>query len=391
MSHQKILVVNTKYRVFGGEDANIVDELNFLKKYFEVDYLEYKNSDKITFSDLIGFLTLSNLTSNRKLKSKINSFNPDIVYVHNTWFKAGIGIYKLLRKKNIKTIQKIHNYRFDCSRYFLSTNHLRNQTLCPACGIKKDNLGIFNRYFPESFLKSLFVILYSKKYFKILRRYPLKIFVLSEFQKNYIENLGIKSTKISIFPNPINISVEKISNYDSESTNVVFAGRLVQTKGVEEILQIWERIDTKNLILEIIGTSNEKNNLSEKYSSKKIRFTGELSNNDVKRKIKTAKAVITATKLFEGQPRILLEASSFGVPSIYPNFGGMNDFFPSEYRLSFKQFNYDDLEQKIMMLHDSKLLSPLCPFPIGSSLGCTNPGSICSGRAGCEWNSDRSL
>ena len=53
MSHQKILVVNTKYRVFGGEDANIVDELNFLKKYFEVDYLEYKNSDKITFSDLI--------------------------------------------------------------------------------------------------------------------------------------------------------------------------------------------------------------------------------------------------------------------------------------------------------------------------------------------------
>jgi len=263
----------------------------------------------------------------------------------------------LLGKKNITTIQKVHNYRFDCSRYFLSKNHLRNQTLCPACGIRKDNLGIFNRYFPESFLKSLFVIFYSKKYFKILKSYPLKILVLSKFQKNYIENLGIKSSKISISPNPINISLEEISNYDSESTNVLFAGRLVQTKGVEEILQVWERIDTKDLILEIIGTSSEKNNLSEKYSSKNVIFTGELSNNDVKRKIKTAKAVITATKLFEGQPRILLEASSFGVPSIYPNFGGMNDFFPSEYRLSFKQFNYDDLEQKIMMLHDSKLLS----------------------------------
>ena len=101
MSHQKILVVNTKYRIFGGEDANIVDELNFLKKYFEVDYLEYKNSDKINFSDLIGFVTLTNLTANRKLKSKINSFNPDVVYVHNTWFKAGLGIYKLLKQKNV--------------------------------------------------------------------------------------------------------------------------------------------------------------------------------------------------------------------------------------------------------------------------------------------------
>ena len=357
MSLQKILVINTKYRVFGGEDANIVDELNFLKKNFEVEYLEYKNSDKITISDLIGFLTLSNVISNRKLRSKINSFNPDIVYVHNTWFKAGLGIYKLLRKKSIKTIQKIHNYRFECSRFFLSKNHIRNQIQCPACGLKKDNLGIFNRYFPESFLKSVFVIFYSKKYFKILKDYPLKIIVLSNFQKNYIENLGINNNKISISPNPIDISFKEISNYDPESKSVVFAGRLVETKGVEEILKIWERIDSKDLILEIIGSSDEKNNLSEKYSSKKIKFIGELSNQEVKRRIKTSRAVITATKLFEGQPRVLLEASSYGVPSIYPNFGGMSDFFPTDYKLSFRQFNYEDLEKKIMMLHDSKLLS----------------------------------
>ena len=357
MSLQKILVINTKYRVFGGEDANIVDELNFLKKNFEVEYLEYKNSDKITISDLIGFLTLSNVISNLKLRSKINSFNPDIVYVHNTWFKAGLGVYKLLRKKNIKTIQKIHNYRFECSRFFLSKNHIRNQIQCPACGLKKDNLGIFNRYFPESFLKSVFVIFYSKKYFKILKNYPLKIIVLSNFQKNYIENLGINNNKISISPNPIDISFKEISNYDPESKSVVFAGRLVETKGVEEILKIWERIDSKDLILEIIGSSDEKNNLSEKYSSKKIKFIGELSNQEVKRRIKTSRAVITATKLFEGQPRVLLEASSYGVPSIYPNFGGMSDFFPTDYKLSFRQFNYEDLEKKIMMLHDSKLLS----------------------------------
>jgi len=357
VNQQKILVINTKYRVFGGEDANIVDELQFLKKYFVVDYLEYKNSDKITFSDIIGFLTLSNPTSNRKLKSKINSFNPDIVYIHNTWFKAGLGIYRLLKKENIKTIQKIHNYRFDCSRYLLSKNHLSNQIQCPACGIKKDNLGIYNRYFSESFLKSLFVNFYSKKYFKILKSFPLKLIVLSNFQKNYLENLGIKNTKVSILPNPIDISSEHISNYNSESETVIFAGRLVETKGVEEILKIWSKIDTKNLILEIVGPSDEKNSLFVNYSSEKIKFIGELNNNEVKRKIKTSRAVITATKLLEGQPRVLLEASSYGVPSIYPKFGGMNEFFPKEYKLSFNQFNYDDLEKKILMLHDSKLLS----------------------------------
>ena len=35
----------------------------------------------------------------------------------------------------------------------------------------------------------------------------------------------------------------------------------------------------------------------------------------------------------------------------------MSDFFPTDYILSFNQFNYEDLEKKILMLHDSKLLS----------------------------------
>ena len=45
---------------------------------------------------------------------------------------------------------------------------------------------------------------FYSKYFKILESYPLKILVLNKFQKNYIENLGIKKTK-TIYPNPINI------------------------------------------------------------------------------------------------------------------------------------------------------------------------------------------
>lgn len=357
MNHQKILVINTKYRIFGGEDANIVDELNFLENHYQVDYLEYNNADKLTIFDLFGFIIQYNFSSNSILKSKIISFEPDIVYVHNTWFKANLGIFKLLRKENIKVIHKIHNYRFNCSRFLLSKNHLKNHTQCPACGVRKENLGIYNKYFSDSILKSLFLNFYSKKYFKILKRYPIKILVLSKFQKNYIEKLGIENKKIYIYSNPIDTSLENFLSYDSKSNNVVFAGRLEETKGIFEILKIWNNIDTKNLFLEIIGSIDGKNNIFEEYNSEKIKFIGHLDNDQVKRKIKTSRAVITATKLLEGQPRVLLEASSFGVPSIYPKFGGMNDFFPNEYKLSFNQFDYVDLQNKIMMLHDSELLS----------------------------------
>ena len=110
---QKILIINTKYRVFGGEDSNITDEINLLKKHFDVRYLEFDNLQPVNFFDFLSFFLNSNRLSNKKLKRLIHEFKPDLAYVHNTWFKANLGIFKILKKEKIKVLHKIHNYRFD--------------------------------------------------------------------------------------------------------------------------------------------------------------------------------------------------------------------------------------------------------------------------------------
>ena len=72
--------------------------------------------------------------------------------------------------------------------------------------------------------------------------------------------------------------------------------------------------------------------------------------------IKNSKVVVTATRLYEGQPTLLCEASGFGVPSIFPLTGGINEFFPSNYILGFEQFDYGDLTKKLNMVLDSELM-----------------------------------
>ena len=37
-----------------------------------------------------------------------------------------------------------------------------------------------------------------------------------------------------------------------------------------------------------------------------------------------------------------------GVPSIFPRTGGISEFFPDDYELSYEQFNYDDLKEKMI-------------------------------------------
>jgi hypothetical protein len=41
--------------------------------------------------------------------------------------------------------------------------------------------------------------------------------------------------------------------------------------------------------------------------------------------------------------------------SIYPSFGGMDEFFPQDYSYSFKQFDYEDLTKVLNLLEDENV------------------------------------
>ena len=71
---KKILFIHTTYRNIGGEDIAVNNEINFLKKHYEVEVIKFSNS-KISLSDLYSFFINSNIKSNRELKSKIKNFH----------------------------------------------------------------------------------------------------------------------------------------------------------------------------------------------------------------------------------------------------------------------------------------------------------------------------
>ena len=345
---KKILVVHNKYQNIGGEDANIFDEIDQLKLSYQVEYIEYDNSIKLNIFDLIGFFTKNNLLSNLRLKKKLKNFQPNIVYIHNTWFKANLGIFKILKSNEAKVYLKLHNFRYNCSRFFLASNHVESENFCKACNFKNEN-KYFNKYYDNSYLKSFFLILYSKKLFKIIQSSEIKILLITDFHKEFLNKLGVDSSKLFIYYNPINlpkVNIQKrnLSNY------FIYAGRVEYEKGVDMLLETWTKAELKEFSLKIIGSGILLQELKNRFNSKNIEYLGEISNSRVLTEISNARAVVTATMLYEGQPRLLCEASSLGVPSIFPSFGGMIEFFPDNYELSYEQYNYIDLFEKLNIL-----------------------------------------
>jgi len=354
---KKILIINTTYRELGGEDINILEEINFLTEFYEVDYLEFQNKKKLKFRDLFYFLSLNNLESNRKLQKKLDKFKPDLVYVNNTWFKGNLGLFQTLKQNEIKTILKIHNFRYECTRYLTSKGHLKGGDICKMCGRTFKPYSILNKYFADSYLKSFAILRYGYKYIKVLKNYPIHIFVLNAFHKNYLVSLGISEDKISVSYNPINFDLEIPNKSYNQSNYITYAGRISDEKGLSELLRTWTSSGMEKIKLKIVGDGSLLDSLRAEYKDTNIEFLGEKSQEETQIIIKNSLAVVTATKMFEGQPRLLCEASSYGVPSIFPKFGGLQEYFPTDYSLSFQQFNYEDLKNKINLLRNNKVVN----------------------------------
>ena len=199
------------------------------------------------------------------------------------------------------------------------------------------------------------VIFYGKRYFKVLQGNDLKLLVLTQFHKNFLQNLGVNKEKITVLPNLINLNLESV--YSSESDYIVYAGRISEEKGIDELIRAFLDANLSNLTLKIIGNGPSINDLKKKYIGKPVDFINEISNADVLDIISKSKGVVTATKLYEGQPTLLCEASTLGVPSFFPESGGIAEFFPKDYDLSYKQFDYVDLQNKLKMLNNLETLT----------------------------------
>tara|TARA_B100001250_G_scaffold13960_1_gene12205 strand:+ start:22052 stop:23212 length:1161 start_codon:yes stop_codon:yes gene_type:complete len=355
---KKILVVHNKYRNLGGEDTSVVNEVNFLKEHYRVEILYFENNITNYFSQFFYFITGKNLHSKKIFSRKLDSYNPDIVYVHNTWFKTSVSIFDELEKRNIKTVVKMHNFRYYCSRYFLQSKHIIDKKSCQACGLVYRKRRLLNKYFDDSIIKSIFLTIYSKKLIKKLNSSNVKPLVLTNFHKNFIRSKDIIKNKIDVIPNYLDTSLYKSKGTkENEKKYIVYAGRLSKEKGLPELISAFEKSNLNDVTLKICGEGPLEIKKYINKDIKNIEILGVLPNDEIRKIISNSLAVVTATKLFEGQPTLLCEASASGVISIFPKTGGIQEFFPSDNLFSYEQFNYEELTNKIELLKDRELIN----------------------------------
>tara|TARA_Y100000389_G_scaffold205130_1_gene263724 strand:+ start:14469 stop:15632 length:1164 start_codon:yes stop_codon:yes gene_type:complete len=349
---KKILLIHNTYRNLGGEDIAVASEVEILKKHYDVKEIYFSNLDTSHTKLLMLLLFNRNRRSEDVVRKAIIEYSPDLIYIHNTWFNISLGIFKMIQGFNIPVFLKIHNFRYFCTNTISFRKHLKNEKYCPACGLKNKKNKIFNSYFESSLLKSLLMNRYGLKYFKIIKNTHMKILVLTDFHKKFLNKLGVAENKVLVQHNFIpKIQSELFSQNSKEQKKfIVYAGRVSKEKGVEDLIKTFLDCDFQDVDLKIIGEGPIQEQLNKKFKDDSIHFEGVMQNKDVKNIISKSIGVVTATKLYEGQPTLLCEASSLGKISIFPDSGGIKEFFPPEYEYCFTSEDYKDLKKKLLSL-----------------------------------------
>ena len=123
----KILIIHNKYRLTGGEDIAVANEISILKKHFNIKVIYFDNKITNYLLQPFYFLINKNLESIKIIKEEIKNFDPNLVYVHNTWFKVSPSIFSEILKMGKPIILKIHNFRFYCTKHVFASQHFKKK------------------------------------------------------------------------------------------------------------------------------------------------------------------------------------------------------------------------------------------------------------------------
>lgn len=176
------------------------------------------------------------------------------------------------------------------------------------------------------------------------------VFFQNSANKDYFIKNQRDKIKYCLLPGSgVNIEEFSLLQYPKESgdVNLLFIGRIMQAKGIDELLEITKIFNKRGVIFTLVGPQDEdyQDILEEYQENGYINYVGETS--DIKEYLLNSHAIIHPSH-HEGMSNVLLEAAACGRPIIASNIPGCREIFDEEVSgLGFQVKNIDDMSRAV--------------------------------------------
>ncbi|MFC1981574.1 glycosyltransferase family 4 protein [Chloroflexota bacterium] len=305
----------------------------------------------------------------------LNEIKPHIVHFQHL-INLSTSLIEVAKSKNISTVLTLHDCWFICPRtrllksdYSICNGPDENGTKCFECWSEGKSEALANYlakyFFPRgASIRVLNLILRllnpskkfrkRKEYIKSLLLRVDRIVVPSKFVGRLFVNYGITGDKILLSENGYLLSrFDGFHNKKREEDRIVFGflGGVDKHKGVDVLIEAFNKIRNKNVELRIYGDYDPKSvyfrHFKAKIKNVNVRFLGRFL--DVREPFSEIDVLIVPSICYEaGGPTVVLEAFIARKPAIASESGSIPEFVKNGVNgLLFEMGNPDDLCDKI--------------------------------------------
>lgn len=175
--------------------------------------------------------------------------------------------------------------------------------------------------------KGIFLKLIEAMYRISMKKAACVIFQNEENKRLFEKHRISGKRNLIVRGSGVNLECHNFEPYPSdEKVHLLYIGRIMREKGIEELLAAAEKLHDKQVVFELLGYCDEDyqdklNEYEERGIIKQLGFQS-----DVHKYMRTASAVILPS-YHEGMSNVLMEASATGRPVIATNISGCKEIF----------------------------------------------------------------
>lgn len=307
----KFIIIHNNYSVRGGEEVVVEFQKNLLEKHgHEVVLYSRSYSEMETWA--LGkfggmFTSVFNPRSLRDLKRLCNRHKFDAALIHNVFPIISPAIIPFLRRKGIRVLQVVHNYRLFCP---IGTFYRRGE-ICEACLHTGREWNCFRNRCTGGMLASFsfavkFRLVRLLGYYRSVDRF----LCLNRRQAGLLSQYMKADKKISLLPNAVGNS-DKECDGASKRRFVSFVGRLEEEKGFSDFLRIAEKMPEYEFRVAGGYAENSIGNIP-----KNVTLCGFLCGAELDGFYAESRVVLFLSKWYEGFSLVAVEAMNQGIPLI---------------------------------------------------------------------------
>jgi glycosyltransferase involved in cell wall biosynthesis len=181
-----------------------------------------------------------------------------------------------------------------------------------------------------------------------------KIIVLSPLFAKHVETMGFKK-EIVCLRNTSPLERTKYTNKENYSNTFIAVTNYIETKGVMELVESFSDSDLNQLRLDIFGNVYESDTYNEvkKLKPSNVSVNGPLNREQLAGTIQEHDALILPS-WNEGQPIVIIEAMSLGIPVIASEVGDVRNMVGEDYPFLFKPRDVQSMKDAIVRFSNLK-------------------------------------